>query len=47
MIALLGICAQAELSAAAALDIDIWKAAASGNMEAIKQHLKGGTDIDA
>ncbi len=31
---------------AAAPDIDIWKATASGNIEAIKQHLKAGTDVD-
>ena len=34
-------------SAAAAQDVDIWKAAASGNIEAIKQHLEAGTDVDA
>ena len=27
--------------------VDIWKAAASGNIEAIKQHLEAGTDVDA
>jgi hypothetical protein len=43
---LLAACAQTAKSAAAEPDIDIWKAAASGNMEAIKQHLKAGTDID-
>ena len=47
VIALLVVCGQAEKSAAAAPDIDIWKAAASGNIEAIKQHLGAGTDVDA
>jgi len=47
VIALLVVCAQAEQSVAAAPNADIWKAAASGNMEAIKQHLKAGTDVDA
>ena len=32
---------------ARAPSIDIWKAAAQGNLEAIKQHLEAGTDIDA
>ncbi len=34
-------------SAAAAPDLDIWKAAASGDIEAIKLHLEAGTDVDA
>jgi hypothetical protein len=37
----------AGLSAAtAAQDTNIWKAAASGNIDAIKQHLEAGTDVD-
>jgi len=44
---LLAACAQTAKSAAAEPDIDIWKAAASGNMEVLKQHLRAGTDIDA
>jgi len=28
-------------------DTDIWMAAARGNIEAIKQHLEAGTDVDA
>jgi len=46
VIVLLVLCGQTKKSAAAAPDIDIWKAAASGNMEAIKQHLEAGTDVD-
>ena len=46
VIALLVVCAQTEQLVAATPDVDIWKAVASGNMEAIKQHLKAGTDID-
>ncbi len=34
-------------SAAAPPDVDIWKAAATGNVEAIKLHLEAGTDVDA
>ena len=34
-------------STAAAPDLDIWKAAASGDIEAIKLHLESGTDVDA
>ena len=47
VIALLVVCRQMKKSAAAAPDIHIWKAAASGNIEAIKQHLEAGTDVDA
>ena len=46
LIALLGICGLAGQSIAAAPDVDIWKAAASGNLEVIKQHLEAGTDVD-
>jgi len=35
------------LSAAAAPSVDIWTAAAQGNIEAIKQHLAAGTDLNA
>ena len=34
-------------SMAAAPSVDIWTAAATGNLEAIKQHLEAGTDVDA
>ena len=34
-------------SMAAAPSVDIWTAAAQGNIEAIKQHLAAGTDLDA
>jgi len=27
--------------------VDIWKAAANGNIEVVKQHLEAGTDVDA
>ena len=47
VIAVLVVCGQTKKSAAAAPDVDIWKAAASGNIEAIKQHLEAGTDVDA
>jgi len=45
--ALLVVCAQAEQSVAAAPDVDIWKAAANGNIEAIQKYLEAGTDVDA
>lgn len=41
------LCVQTNKSAAAAPDVDIWKAAADGNIEAIKQHLEAGTDVNA
>nr|MBC8216897.1 hypothetical protein [Planctomycetota bacterium] len=48
VIALIAGYAQIEpLSAAATPDVDIWTAAARGNIEAIKQHLEAGTDVDA
>ncbi len=47
VIVLLVLCGQTKKSAAAVPDVDIWKAAASGNVEAIKQHLEAGTDVDA
>ena len=45
--ALIVACGQITKSAAAEPDVDIWKAAASGNIEAIKQHLETGTDVNA
>jgi hypothetical protein len=46
--ALLAVLAWTALpSAAAEPDLDVWRAAASGDLEAIKQHLEGGTDVDA
>ncbi len=47
VIAVLVVCGQIKKSAAAAPDVDIWNAAASGNIEVIKQHLEAGTDVDA
>ncbi|HCO93843.1 MAG TPA: hypothetical protein DIU00_07830 [Phycisphaerales bacterium] len=47
VITVLVVCAQTKKSAAAAPDVDIWNAAARGNIEAIKQHLEAGTDVDA
>ena len=32
---------------AKAPDISIWEAAATGNIEAVKQHLAAGTDVNA
>jgi ankyrin repeat protein len=46
--ALLAVCGQAAAqSEAEAPDIDIWTAAAEGNVQAIKQHLAAGTDVNA
>ena len=47
VIASLVACGQTKKLAAAAPDVDIWKAAASGNIEAIRQHLEAGTNVDA
>jgi hypothetical protein len=47
VIAVLVVFGQTKKSVAAAPDVDIWKAAASGNIEAIKQYLAAGTDVDA
>ena len=47
VIVLLVACGQTKKLDAAAPDVDIWKAAASGNITAIKQHLEAGTDVDA
>ncbi|MHC4439521.1 MAG: ankyrin repeat domain-containing protein, partial [Planctomycetota bacterium] len=47
IIAVLVVCGQTNKSTAAAPDVDIWKAAARGNIEAIMQHLEAGTDVDA
>ncbi len=46
VIVLLVACGQTKKLDAAAPDVDIWKAAASGNIAAIKQHLEAGTDVD-
>ena len=47
-IAFLAVCGQAAAqSEAEAPDIDIWTAAAEGNMQAIKQHLAAGSDVNA
>ncbi|MBI9019415.1 MAG: ankyrin repeat domain-containing protein [Phycisphaerae bacterium] len=45
--ALVFVSGQSKETVASTPDIDIWKAAASGNLEAIKQHLEAGTDVDA
>ncbi len=48
VIAFLGVCGQtAAQSTVDAPTIDIWTAAATGNIEAIKQHLAAGTDLNA
>ena len=47
VIALVVGCGEMKESAAAAPDVDIWRAAARGDIEAIKQHLEAGTDVDA
>ncbi|MBC8217965.1 MAG: ankyrin repeat domain-containing protein [Planctomycetes bacterium] len=41
------VCGQTGQAAVSAPQVDIWTAAASGNIEAIKQHLEAGTDINA
>jgi hypothetical protein len=46
VIALLVVCGQTKKSASAAPDVDIWKAAATGNIDAIKKHLETGADVD-
>jgi hypothetical protein len=47
-IAFLGVLGQTEAqSKIDAPTVDIWTAAAQGNLEAIKQHLSAGTDVDA
>jgi len=38
---------QTQQAAAAAPDVNIWEAAARGNIVAIRQHLEAGTDVDA
>ena len=38
---------QSETTTAKAPDISIHDAADSGNIEAVKQHLAAGTDVDA
>jgi len=47
VIALVVMCGQTAHSTTEEQTVDIWTAAATGNLEAIKQHLKAGTDVDA
>ncbi len=48
VIALLNVLAwTGQRSSAAEETVDIWKAAASGNIEVVTQHLKAGVDVDA
>ena len=47
-IALLAVLSSTGLSAAGtAPSVDIWKAAANGDIEAIRRHLEAGTEVDA
>jgi len=47
VIALLVVCGQTAQSTAEEQTVDIWTAAAEGNIEAIKQHVSAGTDLNA
>ena len=47
VIALLIVCGQTAQSTAEEQTVDIWTAAAEGNIEAIKQHVSAGTDLNA
>jgi hypothetical protein len=47
VIALLIGCVQTAQSTAEEQAVDIWTVAAQGNIEAIKQHITAGTDVDA
>ncbi len=47
VIALLIVCGQTAQSTAEEQTVDIWTAAAQGNIEAIKQHVSAGTDLNA
>ena len=47
VITFLGVFGQTAQSTAEEQRVDIWVAAATGNIEAIKQHLEAGTDVDA
>jgi hypothetical protein len=47
VIALLIGCGQIAQSMAEEQTVDIWTAAATGNIEAIKQHISAGTDLNA
>ncbi len=47
VIALLIVCGQTTQSTAEEQTVDIWTAAAQGNIQAIKQHVSAGTDVDA
>ncbi|MHC4643268.1 MAG: ankyrin repeat domain-containing protein, partial [Planctomycetota bacterium] len=46
-ISLLVVCGQTAQSKAKEQTVDIWTAAATGNIEAIKQHVAAGTDLNA
>jgi len=47
VIAFLGVCGQTSQSTAEEQTVDIWTAAATGNIEAIKQYISAGTDLNA
>ncbi len=47
VITFLGVFGQTAQSTDEEQRVDIWVAAATGNIEAIKQHLEAGTDVDA
>ncbi|MHC4890873.1 MAG: ankyrin repeat domain-containing protein, partial [Planctomycetota bacterium] len=47
VIAFLVVCGQTSQTTAEEQTVDIWTAAGTGNLEAIKQHLSAGTDVDA
>jgi len=48
VIAFLGVCGRTEpQTTAAAPSVDVWTAAAQGNLEAIEQHVSAGTDLNA
>jgi hypothetical protein len=48
VIVLLAVCEPSQVeSVAASPSVDIWTAAAQGNLEVIKQHVAAGTDLDA
>ncbi|MHC4085854.1 MAG: ankyrin repeat domain-containing protein [Planctomycetota bacterium] len=47
VIALLVVCGQTAQSTAEEQTVDIWTAAGTGNLEAIKKNLAAGTDVDA
>ena len=47
LIVLLVVCGQTAQSKVDAPTVDIWTAAAQGNLEAIKRHVSAGTDLNA